>query len=206
MSNNELILNETFEHATLDPRLEWYCPPPMWRIHRSKLVVEPATRSDYWQKTHYGFTNDNGHFLYLPVAGNFVLSTRVQFFPAHQYDQAGLMVRFSSDCWLKTSVEYEGEEEPARLGAVVTNLGYSDWSTQNISRQVNEIELRIRKTGRDCLVYFRDVAGESELIQIRMAHLHLPDDARLMCGLYACSPIDAGYRAEFAYLRLEKVD
>lgn len=35
------------------------------------------------------------------------------------------MIRFSEDCWLKTSVEFESVKEPSRLGAVVTNHGYS---------------------------------------------------------------------------------
>lgn len=36
----------------------------------------------------------------------------------------------SENCWLKTSLEYI-PEGPSHLGAVVTNNGYSDWSTQD---------------------------------------------------------------------------
>ena len=106
----EPILFETFDRPAPDGRLRWYCPPAHWAIRDSHLVIAPDANTDYWQKTHYGFAVDNGHFLYLQPEGDFVLTTQVRFFPAHQYDQAGLMVRFSPDCWLKTSVEYEPGE------------------------------------------------------------------------------------------------
>ena len=68
-----------------------------------EFVVEPAGGTDFWQRTHYGFQADSGHFLYLEAAGDWDLSTEVRFAPAHQYDQAGLLVRLSPECWLKTS-------------------------------------------------------------------------------------------------------
>ncbi|HXV43877.1 MAG TPA: DUF1349 domain-containing protein, partial [Anaerolineae bacterium] len=144
----ELFLHETFEQPTLDPRLMWYCPPAKWSINpaASVLAVEPEAKTDYWQKTHYGFEADSGHFLFAEVDGDLILTTQVSFRPAHQYDQAGLMVRISPQCWLKTSVEYE-PDGPARLGAVVTNFGYSDWSTQNFTG--NKVSLRIRREGSD---------------------------------------------------------
>lgn len=44
--------------------------------------------------------------------------------------EAGLMVRFSKDTWLKTSVEYIPDDN-SKLGVVVTKNGYSDWSSQD---------------------------------------------------------------------------
>ncbi|MFS0638509.1 DUF1349 domain-containing protein [Mesobacillus foraminis] len=41
--------------------------------------MDPET--DYWQKTHYGFEADNGHFLYLNTNKNFRMSTKVKTFP-----------------------------------------------------------------------------------------------------------------------------
>lgn len=193
---------EPFDQPTLDPRLAWYCPPAQSAIRDSQLVIWPDAKTDYWQRTHYGFQVDNGHFLYLTTPENFTLSTRVRFFPVHQYDQAGLMVRFSSDFWLKTSLEFE-PHEPSRLGAVVTNFGYSDWSTQNYTRQANELELRIRRAGADFTVEYKEVEESSPWIQLRVAHLHLPVNAALQAGLYACSPIAGGYHAEFEHLTLE---
>jgi regulation of enolase protein 1 (concanavalin A-like superfamily) len=207
---NELLLDELFDSPTFDPRLNWYNPPSKWHMRDSCLVIEPDAKTDYWQKTHYGFVADNGHFLFADVTGDGIITTKVRFHPVNQYDQAGLMVRFSPQCWLKTSVEYE-PDEPNKLGAVVTNYGYSDWSTQNFSDTCSELMLRIRREGSDYFVEYSlpeaQQKGESERnwTQIRMAHLHEGNGERpVQCGIYACSPIEAGYRAEFEFLKIEK--
>ena len=202
---NEQFLSESFDRPELDDRLAWFHPPRAWSINSaaSTLVVEPEAKTDYWQKTHYGFEADNGHFLYTAVEGDFILTTTVSFYPVHQYDQAGLLVRFSPNCWLKTSVEYE-PEGPNRLGVVVTNHGYSDWSTQNFPTKRQEVSLRIRREGSDYLVEYAD-SPDQGWVQMRMAHLH-EDRAGLpvLCGLYACCPTGAGYRAEFEFLKIER--
>lgn len=201
----EIWLDETFDAPNFDPRLQWFHAPQKWSIQPdgSVLRVEPEAKTDYWQKTHYGFKADNGHFLFAEVTGDFILSTQVRFQPAHQYDQAGLMVRLSADCWLKTSVEFE-PEGPARLGAVVTNYGYSDWSTQNFSG--NEVLLRVRREGGDYTVEYAEAVNpaEAQWTQIRIAHLHDDGGGAVQAGLYACSPIGAGYVAEFDFLKVEK--
>ncbi len=117
-------------------------------------------------------------------------------FPRGQYDQAGLMVRVSKFCWLKTSIEYEPGGQN-RLGSVVTNAGYSDWSTQDISPSVDQFRLRVARTGNDYLV--EASLERDEWTQLRMSHLHEPDDpsAEVACGVYACSPKAADFRAEF---------
>jgi hypothetical protein len=58
-------------NTDLDPGLAWWNPPPHWHIDRTArvLVVEPAAETDFWQRTHYGFRNDSGHFLHLEAAG-----------------------------------------------------------------------------------------------------------------------------------------
>jgi regulation of enolase protein 1 (concanavalin A-like superfamily) len=145
----------------------------------------------------HGFEADNGHLLFTQVAGDFVLTAKVRFHPAHQYDQAGLMVRVSPSCWLKTSVEYE-PVGPSRLGAVVTNYTYSDWSTQGFVSGSGEVWLRVRREGDDYLIDASPNGSRWE--QIRVAHLHEGRGQPVMGGLYACSPRGAGFRAEFDHL------
>src|SRR5262249_60648645 len=116
-----------------------------------------------WQRSHYGFRVDTGHFLFGRVPGNFVLATHVTFRPVHQYDQAGLMVRLSPTSWLKTSVEHE-PGPTNRLGVVVTNGGYSDWSTQDVPADLREIWLRVQRSDADYLVeWSTDGANWSQL-------------------------------------------
>jgi regulation of enolase protein 1 (concanavalin A-like superfamily) len=199
---SESGLTQLFDGNVLDERLTWYCEPPRWSVNPAErtLQVEPAAHTDFWQKTHYGFEADNGHFLSLPVVGDFILTTHVRFNPAHQYDQAGLMIRLSPDCWLKTSVEYE-PDGPNRLGAVVTNGGYSDWSTQDFPEERREIWLRVRRETPDYLVESAD--DGRHWTQIRMARL-LGDQAGLSvaAGLYACSPKERGFVAQFTLLHV----
>ena len=98
-------LHEPFTGPGLQPLLQWYGEPARWSVEapRHCLRIEPNNGTDFWQRTHYGFEADNGHLLFTRVDEDFVLTTKVRFHPVHQYDQAGLMVRVSASCWLKTS-------------------------------------------------------------------------------------------------------
>lgn len=196
-------LHEDFTGPSLDARLRWRCEPASWRIdpEAGSLRVLTDPKTDFWQRTHYGFEADNGHFLHLRAAGDFVLTTRVTSRFAHQYDQAGLMVRLSPTCWLKTSVEFE-PEGANRLGAVVTNGGYSDWSTQPLANEVDTVWFRVRAEASDVIV---DASLDGRgWQQLRMARLLERDAAEAACcGLYACSPQAAGFEAEFAFLRFD---
>lgn len=196
-------LHELFSSPSFSSRLRWRSAPEHWRIDQASgcLRVTPDAGTDFWQRTHYGFEADNGHFLYLEASDDFVLTTSVTSHPIHQYDQAGLMVRVSPACWLKTSVEFE-PHGLNRLGAVVTNAQLSDWSTQPLAKEVNTVWFRVRAESNDFIV-------ESSLSgmhweQIRMARLHeRPLVASVSCGLYACSPKGAGYEAVFSFLSFE---
>ena len=202
---NDLPLDEHFINPTLAPELVWYCEPHCWSLAPACgiLHIEPNANTDFWQRTHYGFEVDNGHFLHKETTDDFVIETKVTFHPCHQYDQAGLMVRLSPSCWIKTSVEFE-PDEPSRLGVVVTNNQYSDWSTQYLPEGVDTVWFRMHVSGADCLVY-SSLNGE-EWQQLRMAHLSERLRAQLVsCGLYACSPKDSGFQADFHYLSFKPV-
>jgi regulation of enolase protein 1 (concanavalin A-like superfamily) len=191
-------LHESFDGPTLHPGLRWFCEPRRWAVlpAERRLRVEPDGGTDFWQRTHYGFQANNGHFLSADVPGDFVMAARVGFRPCHQYDQAGLMARISSGCWIKTSVEFE-PEGPSRLGVVVTNHGYSDWSTQDFPAGAGEVWLRVRREDGDYLIE----ASQDGVKWTQLRLTHLQEDqggAAVVCGLYACSPKGAGFVAEFS--------
>jgi len=97
-------------------------------------------------------------------------------------------------------VEYE-PDGPSRLGAVVTNFGYSDWSTQEFPSGPAAVWLRLRREGDD---YFVDASADGERWQpIRMAHLHEGRGQTIAGGVYACSPKGGGFAAEFSQLTIE---
>lgn len=190
-----------FSGENLYPDFGWMNEPANWRIANQTLLIQPAANTDFWQRTHYGFRADNGHFLYAPVSTAATVSTVIHSRPVHQYDQAGLMVRFGEEDWLKTSIEYE-EDAPAKLGAVVTRNGYSDWSIEDIpARKHLCYSLRIQRQGADFIVEYRS-AEESEWRMLRMAHLSGSGPA--LAGLYACSPKGSGYYVEVQSLTIEE--
>ena len=193
-------LDEPFSGPRHDQRLGWHCPPDHWHLGSEGLVFATAAGTDFWQGTHYGFRVDNGHALLAEVDGDFVLETRVRVEPIHQYDQAGLMVRLTSDCWLKSSVEFE-PGEPSRLGAVITNNGWSDWSTQDLDAALGrDMAFRVTRAGSDYLV--EAAIGEGRWSQLRLGRLQEDRGGAVRAGLYACSPKAAGLTARFQRLTI----
>jgi serine/threonine protein kinase/regulation of enolase protein 1 (concanavalin A-like superfamily) len=185
MENSIIDNRDALAGRGLPTQFRWHCEPHRWSFGDGRLLIEPDAPTDFWQRTHYGFRADNGHFLYRVSDGDFVLTVRVLSRPTHQYDQAGVMVRVSADCWLKSAVEFE-TSGPSRLGAVVTNHGYSDWSAQDYAPGAGQVWLRVRREGDDYIVDASSDGGQWG--QLRMAHLHDGRAAPVACGVYACSP------------------
>ena len=182
------------------PGFAWHCAPPQWGFDSEGLVIQPEAGTDFWQRTHYGFTADNGHFLFTHLPGDFVVSATVRSQPRHQYDQAGLLVRADAECWIKTSVEFEPDAAD-RLGVVVTQHGFSDWSTQDHLSTSREISFRVARTGSEFVVSTR--FGRADWSQLRMLRLACDPTALLTVGPYACSPKGAGFRCVFTELSVE---
>ncbi|QQE77141.1 DUF1349 domain-containing protein [Alicyclobacillus sp. SO9] len=202
--SGEWILYETFDNESLDPRLHWRYEPEDWFIDTdcSQLSLETGEQTDYWQKTHYGFEADNGHFLYMTTWKNFRMTTGLHAVPRSRYDQAGLMIRNSENVWVKSALEYI-PNGPSKLGAVVTNNGYSDWSTQYVSCQDVNLYLRISKIAQNCYVDFSWDGQDWK--QIRIAHLDVPAGAPVALGLYACSPQGKEQSVRFDFLTVEEL-
>lgn len=198
---NRCWVSERFENEEMAPGLNWLNPPPHWETGGGYLGVQTARGSDFWQRTHYGFQRDTGHLLCLSCEENFVAETKVRFAPVHRFDQAGLMVRLSPDCWLKTSIEFE-PDAPSKLGVVVTNRGYSDWSIQLVDPSIREASFRVIRSGADYTVESTAASELSERFSpIRICHLE-ERQPQVECGVYACSPEGEGFRAEFEYLSI----
>jgi hypothetical protein len=177
----------------------WHCEPPGWGFNHQGLFLEPAAKTDFWQRTHYGFSADNGHFFFKRLAGDFVISATVRSSRRHQYDQAGLMIRQDAECWIKTSVEYE-PESPNRLGVVVTQHGFSDWSTQDLVEKVEAVLFRVARTGSGFIVSAR--LPNADWTQLRLVRLACDPTGPLAAGPYACSPKAAGFRCVFTEIAM----
>jgi hypothetical protein len=186
---------ERFLQPAVPETLHWFNEPAKYRLG-SGLEIFTDAKTDFWQNTHYGFQRDDGHCLLTAQSGDFSLLTHVEFRPQERYDQCGLMVRGDSGNWIKVSTEYESEAY-SRLGSVVTNLGFSDWATQDIPSRHREMWYRVSRNGSDFLLE-NSYDGQNWL-QMRLTHLHKTFE-QLEVGVYACSPIGKDFWCRFTVL------
>ena len=192
----------------------WLHQPKNFEISNQavKITTEPGT--DFWQRSYYGFRNDNAPALQVEVETNFTFTTRASFRYQTQYDQCGLIIYIDSDNWFKASIESENPEM-SRLGSVVTNLGYSDWATTDIPTP-DQMWYRLSRRGPDFLIEASPTGTDFK--QMRIFHLHClgettPEMGRLNppaaaaqavpFGFYACSPLNSSFEARFEHWKLE---
>lgn len=190
---------EKFLSSTLPASFYWFNEPSRYQLGAG-LEISTDEKTDFWQRTHYGFRRDDGHCLFTRQTRDFTLTTHVEFRPQTQYDQCGLMVRVDAENWIKVSTEYE-DEHHSRRGSVVTNLGYSDWATQDIPSTHREMGYRISRNGNDFLLE-SSYDGQTWQ-QLRITHLHNAEET-LEIGVYACSPIGKDFWCRFKVLEISE--
>jgi regulation of enolase protein 1 (concanavalin A-like superfamily) len=180
----------TFQKETLF----WVNEPKNYTIEESKIVIDTEPGTDFWQRTYYGFQNDNAPALLKKTSQPyFSFLVKTEFDSKHRFDQCGVIVYQNSDNWIKASIEYENEEFQ-RLGSVVTNLGYSDWATTDIPVSQKFMYYRLSRRGRDfCIENSFDGLNYK---QMRIAHL-FEGENEIQIGIYACSPEHSTFKAAF---------
>lgn len=157
-----------------------------------RIITQPFT--DLWQRTYYGFQNDNAPVLQFSTQEKyFSFSVRTQFNSRKRFDQCGIIIYLDSENWLKASVEYENDKFQ-RLGSVVTNHGYSDWATTDIEASIKDVWYRLSRRESDYLIEF-SLDGITYK-QMRICHL-LEGGNAIRFGIYACSPEDSSFEAVF---------
>ncbi|MCK3682808.1 DUF1349 domain-containing protein [Maribellus sp. YY47] len=173
----------------------WINQPRKFVIDHDRLLIETEPETDLWQRTYYGFQNDNAPAFLTQLTGDFTFEVKTEFEEsAFRYDQCGVLLYIDSENWVKVSVEYENETF-ARLGSVVTNLGFSDWATTDIPAGISEMWYRISRRGQD--FYIENSVDGTGFRQMRMLHLHKAS-AEIKVGVYACSPLKSSFNAVFS--------
>lgn len=176
----------------------WFNKPADCTLADGVLELKTSPDTDFWQRTHYGFRRHNGHAFLMPMPDSFTLTVKAEFYPEDQYDQCGLFILVDEDNWAKASIEYETPEF-SHLGSVVTNLGYSDWSTTQVDSDHNHMYYRVSRKGADFM--FENSVDGVDYCQMRVFHLHADlHDAKV--GLYACSPQQSSFTARFLELEI----
>lgn len=181
-------------------QLQWTREPATWSIKDGTISITTEPGTDLWQRTYYHFRNDNAPALQLTTSEKFFsFVVRTDFTGAHhRFDQCGVVMYLDSENWLKGSVEYE-DGVIQHLGSVVTNHGWSDWATTEISADVRHMWYRLSRREDD---YRIDCSTDGEhFAQMRVCHLH-EGAGEVRVGVYACSPEDSSFTALFTDLDL----
>lgn len=179
--------------------LYWTRKPEQVKMDEKQVEIITEVGTDLWQRTYYGFRNDNAPVLQTKTKEKFFSFTvKTQFESKHRFDQCGIAVYLNSENWLKASIEYENEVYQ-RLGSVVTNHGYSDWATTDIPASVKEMWYRLSRRESDfCMECSTDGVNFK---QMRICHLWEGAE-EISFGIYACSPENSSFRALFTEMEI----
>lgn len=173
----------------------WIHEPTLYHFEEGKLSIITEPETDFWQRTYYGFRNDNAPALLIKTdEPYFSFTIKTEFDSTHRFDQCGIMVYQDSDNWLKASIEYENEYFQ-RLGSVVTNYGFSDWATTDIPADQKSMFYRLSRRKSDYLV--ENSYDGIHFKQMRIAHL-FQGEGHVNVGVYACSPEKSSFQAVFS--------
>ena len=181
-------------------KLVWTRPPKQYRIAADKIEMTTQPHTDLWQRTYYHFRNDNAPVLQMSTEEPFFsFVVKTEFADSHhRFDQCGVVLYLDAENWLKGSIEYENEQFQ-HLGSVVTNHGYSDWATTEISAAVKSMWYRLSRREDDfCIECSEDGVT---FHQMRVCHL-LEGKGAIRFGVYACSPEESSFRAVFTHMEI----
>lgn len=179
-------------------RMSWLNPPANEHYSDGTLNARSKGKTDFWRKTYFGYINDDGHFLHLPVAGEFKFTARVDGNYAALYDQAGLMVRLDEKHWMKCGTEFfDGK----RWASAVFTHDFSDWSTMDDLAQVGPVYWRVVRT-RDSLEAQCSKDGE-KFQTVRQGYF--PPGVEVKVGVMCAAPEGPGFDCVFDQLSIENV-
>ncbi len=175
---------------------KWTRKPADYTLDLDKITITTKPYTDLWQRTYYNFRNDNAPVLQIETDERyFSFTVKTDFTSTHQrFDQCGIVMYLDSENWLKASVEYENNHFQ-HLGSVVTNNGYSDWATTEISADIKKMWYRFSRREDDFCIECSD--DGSVFKQMRICHIFKAADT-VSFGVYACSPEASSFTAEFS--------
>ncbi len=180
-------------------KLFWIRQPENFLITDNKIEIITLPSTDLWQRTYYGFQNDNAPVLQTATNEKyFSFVVKTEFDSKTRFDQCGIVIYLDSENWLKASVEYENNSFQ-RLGSVVTNYGYSDWATTDIPADIKSVWYRLSRRESDYLIEFS--YNGIDFKQMRICHL-AKGAQTINFGIYACSPEQSSFKATFTQMEI----
>jgi regulation of enolase protein 1 (concanavalin A-like superfamily) len=78
---------------------KWINKPKKFDITDDSVIITTDPNTDLWQRSFYGFRNDNAPALLLESAENFTFTGCVTFNYQSLFDQCGLIIYLDSENW-----------------------------------------------------------------------------------------------------------
>lgn len=178
----------------------WIREPEKYRLGENSIEITTMPHTDLWQRTYYHFQNDNAPVFQMETDEKyFSFVVKTEFTESHhRFDQCGIIMYLNSENWLKGSIEYENDNYQ-HLGSVVTNKGYSDWATTEISANIKSMWYRFSRREDDyCIECSKDGVTFQ---QMRICHMWEGAN-KIKFGVYACSPENSSFKAVFTDMKL----
>ena len=120
-------------------KMQWFNEPESYDISGGSLEIDVPAQTDYWRIAHYGFTVDDGPFLYATYGGEFEAKIKVSGSYKTRFDQAGMMIRQDHENYVKFGIEFV--DGKFNISAVVTHHT-SDWSVITLDKPIPHIWLK----------------------------------------------------------------
>lgn len=180
--------------------MKWIREPLQYLVQNDRVEITTEPYTDLWQRTYYHFQNDNAPVLQMETDEKFFsFVVKTDFNDSkHRFDQCGIVIYLDSENWLKASVEFENETIQ-HLGSVVTNDGYSDWATTEITSDIKTMWYRLSRREDDFRI--ESSTDGMRFQQMRICHMEKAK-GKIRFGIYACSPEDSSFKAVITNMRL----
>ena len=205
------------------PELCWHNgEPEEWNFDEENgtLEIRLTPQLDYWSRTFYSpcLKKHDGQTLIRTVGCDeeVTLTTCFTLKPRAQFDQAGVIILVDDNTWVKAGIEYC--DGVPRLSCVVTNEGFSDWSTQRYdnwdeNEKATSVRVRVHKLSPGseqgpCVVfeaapYHAGDTADSPASWAFVRIASLRSEAPWQMGIFCFAPMkQAGCRAQFHHFRI----
>ena len=172
-------------------KMQWFNEPESYTINGGTLEMDVPAQTDFWRIAHYGFTVDDGPFLYGTYGGEFEAKIKVSGDYKERFDQAGLMIRIDHENYVKCGIEYV--DGKYNVSTVVTHHT-SDWSVIQLDKPIPYLWLKaVRRLDAIEIFYSFD-----DVNYTMMRTLWMQDNCPLQVGPVAACPDGQGFKARFS--------
>ena len=172
-------------------KMQWFNEPASYSIQNRTLEMDVPAQTDFWRIAHYGFTVDDGPFLYATYGGEFEAKIKVSGDYKERFDQAGMMIRLDHENYVKFGIEYV--DGKYNISTVVTHRT-SDWSVIPLEKPIPYLWLKAVRRLDAIEIYY----SFNDKDYVMMRTLWKQDNCPLQVGPVAACPDGKGFKARFS--------